>query len=76
MSYMAKALQGQPDEPLVPPEGVIGASINPETGLRNERASNRVQEYFLQENVPGEEDGTPADGSRKPRTDDVDDQLY
>lgn len=76
MSYMAKALQGMPDEPLEPPEGVIGAAINPDTGLRNERATNRVQEYFLQENVPGEEEAGSADGSRKPQTDDVDDQLY
>ena len=76
MSYMAVALQGMPDEPLVPPEGVVAASINPETGLRNERSANRVPEFFLQENIPGEEEGGGADGSRKPRTDDVDDQLY
>jgi len=74
MSYMGTALRGMPDEPLGAPEGVVSATINPETGLRDERSPNRVEEYFLQENVPADDGG--GDGVRRSPTDDVDDQIY
>jgi penicillin-binding protein 1A len=76
ISYMGVALRGMPDVPLAAPEGVVAATINPETGLRNERTDNRQQEFFFQENVPGEEEGGSSEGPRKPKTDDVDEQLY
>src|SRR5207247_6906510 len=34
MNFMAKVLKGVPEQPLAPPEGVLVARINPESGLR------------------------------------------
>ena len=34
MAFMSKALKGVPEAPLKPPEGIVVARINPETGMR------------------------------------------
>lgn len=74
MSYMGTVLKDTPDEPPSAPEGVVAAAINPDTGLRDNQASNRMVEYFYHENMPPEDD----DGAVNPtgRKDDVDDQIY
>lgn len=77
MNYMAEALKRSADEPPSPPEGVMATLVNPETGLRDERSPSSKLEYFLQENIPLEEPA-PSSGAvkRKPRSEDLDDQLY
>lgn len=71
---MGVVLKDTPDEPPSPPEGVVAAAINPDTGLRDNRAPNRMVEYFYHENMPPEDD----EGAATPtgRKDDVDDQIY
>lgn len=80
MGYMAKALETIPDQGFAPPEGVVAAGVNPATGLRNDRAQDRVLEYFYQETLPAEEDGdaAPPPGQERPagKPNDVGEQLY
>jgi len=74
IAYMGTALKDVPEQPPVAPEGVVAAAINPDTGLRDDRAPNRMVEYFYHENMPPEDvdgSGTPAGGK-----DDVEDQIY
>ena len=77
MGYMAKALKGVPEEPLVVPEGVVAARVNPDTGLRD--PDGKLVEYFYHEAVPPENEGggsesaTPA-GSKP--ADEVKNQLF
>ena len=42
ISYMAKVLKGTPDANLPMPSGILAASINAETGLRDEGGAHRV----------------------------------
>ncbi|MEI7967718.1 MAG: penicillin-binding protein 1A [Betaproteobacteria bacterium] len=77
MNYMAEALKRSADEPPSPPEGVMATLVNPETGLRDERSPGSKLEYFLQENIPLEEPAASSGAvKRKPRSEDLDDQLY
>ncbi len=46
MDYMRVALQGVPDTPMAPPQGVITAQINPATGFASSSA-NATTAYFL-----------------------------
>lgn len=76
MSYMGVALRNLPDEPQAAPEGVVSVPINPDSGLRNERAANRRLEYFYQEALPLEEEGGgPAEGTRKGKPEESDEIL-
>jgi penicillin-binding protein 1A len=54
MSYMAKALKGVEEVPRTPPEGVVQARINPETGLRASPGGGGggFVDYFYQEFLP------------------------
>lgn len=77
MHYMGTALRGVPEEQPVPPAGVVSASINPDTGLRDEQAANARTEYYYQENVPAEdENAAPTPERRKAKPDELDDQIY
>ncbi|MBL8534113.1 MAG: penicillin-binding protein 1A [Betaproteobacteria bacterium] len=77
MSYMETALKGLPDEPAVAPEGVVAAQVNPHTGLRDDRGTDSVPEYFFQENLPPDDDAaTQPSEKRRGKHDEVDDQLY
>ena len=60
MAYMGKAMAGVEAQPRSVPEGVVQASINPETGLRD--PGGGVIDYFYQEFLPGEQDGAPPAG--------------
>jgi penicillin-binding protein 1A len=64
MSFMAKVLKGVPEQPLQPPEGLIVARINPETGLREADDRNGIPEYFYAEFPPKarEEISVPGTG--------------
>jgi penicillin-binding protein 1A len=73
ISYMGTALKDVPEQPPIAPDGVVAAAINPDTGLRDDRAPNRMMEYFFHENMPPEDEGggNPAGGK-----DDVENQIY
>ncbi|MEP6943518.1 MAG: penicillin-binding protein 1A [Betaproteobacteria bacterium] len=73
MSYMAKSLKGVPEIPLKPPEGVLVARINAETGLRE--SDGGVTEYFYSEFPPRQrEDALAPAGTQAPR--EVRNQLF
>jgi penicillin-binding protein 1A len=56
IDYMAVALKNVPEEPLIPPPGVIVMQVNPETGLRVSEGG--ISEYFYQEfPAPGADAG-------------------
>ena len=67
---MAKSLKGVPEVPLKPPEGVVVARINAETGLR-ESDGGGITEYFYSEFPPRQrEDAWPrrdAGAARSPQ---------
>ncbi|TMG85862.1 MAG: penicillin-binding protein 1A [Betaproteobacteria bacterium] len=52
MNFMAKVLKGVPEQPLAPPEGVLVARINPESGLRELDDRGGIVEYFYSEFPP------------------------
>jgi penicillin-binding protein 1A len=62
MNFMAKALKGVPERPLQPPEGVIVARINPDTGLREFDERGGINEYFYAEFPPKLRDDVLAPG--------------
>ena len=67
----------KPTKPMTPNDRYVALTKAFEAiSLRNERTDNRQQEFFFQENLPGEEEGGSAEGPRKPKADDVDEQLY
>ncbi len=74
INYMAVALKGVPDQPLVPPEGVATARIDPATGLRDP-AGGGMNEFFYHENLPRENDGAPQGVDARPQ-DDVKAQIF
>jgi penicillin-binding protein 1A len=52
IDFMAGALAKTPQKPFTPPEGVVTATINPETGELVPEGSAGVTEYFYQETLP------------------------
>jgi penicillin-binding protein 1A len=50
MDYMDKALKNVPAENQPPPQGIITAKINPDTGLREKDGT--ITEHFFQEQLP------------------------
>lgn len=53
IEFMKTALNDRPEKPLIPPEGIIQAYINPEDGLLlNPSNKNGILEYFSEETVP------------------------
>jgi penicillin-binding protein 1A len=55
MDYMRVALDGVPEKPLVPPAGVVSATINSETGhLTDASDPQAMREYFLEGTLPAD----------------------
>ena len=74
MAFMAKALKGVPEVPLKPPDGILIAKINAETGLR-ENDGGGISEYFYAEFPPRQrEDALAPAGGQAPR--EVRNQLF
>jgi penicillin-binding protein 1A len=63
MSFMGKVLKGVPEQPLVQPDGVLVAHINPETGLREPDDHSGIIEYFYSEFPPKLREDALAPGS-------------
>jgi penicillin-binding protein 1A len=73
MAFMAKALKGVPEVPLKPPEGVVVARVNPETGLRDDGGGG-IPEYFYAEFTPHRDETAAAQGKESPR--EIRNQLF
>ena len=76
MGYMETALRAVPEEVPLPPDGVGAVAVDPATGKPSSEPNARL-EYFYNEHQPAEDEagGTPA-GRRKPKADEVDEQVY
>ena len=77
MGYMGVALKGTPEQPQVPPDGVVAMRVNPDTGLRVADAQGGVVDYFYQEFLPPEHEtliGGVMGGDRPPE--EVRNQLF
>jgi penicillin-binding protein 1A len=68
MTYMSRALKGEPESELQPPEGIVAVSIDPATGMREADGRSKTVEYFYQESLPGSggEGGAGRDAARPP----------
>jgi penicillin-binding protein 1A len=77
MSYMATALKGVPEDPLLPPGGVVAVPIDPATGLHDASSPGAMIEYFYHENPPPEQEGSGdlPTSAGKP-AEEAKDQLY
>jgi penicillin-binding protein 1A len=70
IKFMGRALANTAQKPFTPPEGVVSATIDPETGAQlAEGAAGGITEYFYQENLPQSQNpllnllqGTPKSG--------------
>jgi penicillin-binding protein 1A len=65
MNFMGKVLKGVPELPLVQPEGVLVARINPETGLREQDDRTGIVEYFYSEFPPKLREDALAPGTAR-----------
>ena len=77
MGYIDVALKGTPEQPLMPPDGVVAMRVNPDTGLRVADAQGGVVDYFYQEFLPPEHEtliGGVMGGDRPPE--EVRNQLF
>ncbi len=73
MSFMAKALKGVDETSHPVPEGVVSASINPDTGQA--ATDGKMSDYFYRENLPAApKRDAPAEGARSPE--EVKNQLF
>jgi penicillin-binding protein 1A len=73
MAFMSKVLKGVPEVPLKPPEGIVVARINPETGMREAEGSG-IPEYFYAEFTPRRDETAAAQGRESPR--EIRNQLF
>ncbi len=73
MAFMSKALKGVPEVPLKPPEGIVVARINPETGMR-EAEGGGIPEYFYSEFTPRRDETAATQGRESPR--EIRNQLF
>jgi penicillin-binding protein 1A len=63
MNFMGKVLKGVPEQPLQPPDGVVVARINPDTGLREPDDRGGISEYFYSEFPPKPRDDVSVPGT-------------
>lgn len=73
INYMGRVLKDVPNRVLEPPEGIVTARIDPETGLRT--PDGKLTEYFYHEFVPPELGADGAPTTDRP-TEDVRNQLF
>lgn len=53
MTYMSRALKGEPFHEPEPPAGIVAVGIDPATGLPDSGGRGDVVEYFYREALPG-----------------------
>jgi len=76
MGYMSVVLDKVPEQPLAPPDGVIGLRISPETGLKVADAQPGLLDYFYQEFPPGEQETLIGGVTGGERREEVQNQLF
>lgn len=77
ISYMGAVLKGVPAMTLPVPDGVVAASVNPDSGLRDTCKGGKIVEYFYRENVPPEEPcAIQEEGQSSGTKDTIEDQIY
>lgn len=52
MGYMGSVLNGVPEQPFKPPEGVVALRVDPDSGLRVDDSQPGIVDYFFQEFPP------------------------
>ena len=72
IDYMGTALKNVPIENQKPPQGIITARINPDTGLRD--IEGAITEHFFQEQLPPQAEINFSDFSNTPES--FRDQLF
>ena len=73
MGYIAKALKGVPEQSIAQPEGIVTASIDPESGMR---VAGGRPEYFYQEFMPLEQSAADRQSSFEHPPDEVRNQVF
>jgi len=76
IDYMGAILKDVPEQPLVPPEGIVAVNVDPANGLRVAEGEGAL-EYFYQEFLPPEHEtlvGGVLGGERPPE--DARNQLF
>jgi penicillin-binding protein 1A len=76
MAYMGTVLDGVPEQPLVPPDGVVALHINPDTGLRIADAQGGIVDYFYQEFPPPAQETLVGGVAGGERPEEVRNQLF
>ncbi len=77
VDYMRTALAGDPESPLIPPAGIVTATINRDTGkVTSPSDPKAMQEYFVDGTVPAK--GASLDGTApgEPAPDSVREGLF
>jgi len=76
MAYMGTVLEGIPEQPLAPPDGVVALYVNPDTGLRVADAQAGVVDFFYQEFPPPAQETLIGGVLSGERPEDVRNQLF
>jgi penicillin-binding protein 1A len=74
MTYIGKALKGVPEQTMPQPEGIVTATIDPDSGLR--MAEGRLTEYFYQEFLPLDQGAAERQSSAERPSEEVRNQVF
>lgn len=76
MTYMSRALKGEPESEFEPPAGIVSINIDPATGMREPDGRSKTVEFFYKEALPGGggEGGAYRDAARPPE--EVKNQIF
>jgi penicillin-binding protein 1A len=76
MDYMGAVLNGIPEQPLTPPNGVVPMRVNPDTGQRLADTHAGVVDFFYQEFLPPEQETLIGGVLGGERPEEVRNQLF
>jgi penicillin-binding protein 1A len=76
MAYMGTVLEGVPEQPLAPPDGVVALHVNPDTGLRIAAAQGGLVDFFYQEFPPPAQETLVGGVAGGERPEEVRNQLF
>jgi len=76
MAYMGTVLDGVPEQPLVPPEGVVALNVSADTGLRVAEAQTGIVDYFYREFLPPAQETVVGGVLGGERPEEVRNQLF